>query len=294
MNFKSLRKSAGRKSAFVPLISGVILVTASTAAWADTTILGSDNAGPTASTLEAACPSYNFDAYIGEVGYATAGGGVTTREAINSGYNQASEINSAYNQFQIGHGIGVGGSFVISGVADSGLSPSNTNAYNWGEDQGAGAVLYLAEDNNTTNEVNHYTMNTIYADIESNSNWSSTQSYNQEVWDGFVYEVQANVVNVGVYSSPGNWTTYFNNLSVTQLEWTPHTSESTIDSGYCPSTSAPFSTFTNGPIAGASFFGGEGTGSAAAMAWQFVSGSADYDSWDLTHFNEEYGTSYHP
>ncbi len=64
----------------------------------------------------------------------------------------------------------------------------------------------------------HYTQNTIYADVEAGSDWSSTLSYNEEVWDGFVYEVQQNVVNVGVYSSPDNWSDYFDSESVTQLE----------------------------------------------------------------------------
>jgi hypothetical protein len=205
-------------------------------------------------------------------------------------------INSAYNQLQIGHGIGVGSAYVISGVADSGLTPSNANAYTWGEDQANFAANDLYLDNNTTspNEVDHYTMNTIYADIEAGSDWSSTSSYNEEVWDGFVYEVQAQLINVGVYSSPGNWSTYFGNMSATQLEWTPKTSEGTIDAGYCPSTSTPFQTFTNGPAAGASWFGGETASSNATMAWQWVSGGADYDSWDLTHYNAEFGTSYSP
>ncbi len=297
MNVRNTIKVLPRKSILVPVLSGAIVVTASTGAWAATAIQGSDNAGPTAATLVAACTNYNYDAYIGEVGYATAGGGTTTRNTVNSGYNQASEINSAYNQFEAGHGIGVGSSFVISGVADSGMTQNNTDAYNWGRDQGSAAVTYLNDDNATTSpyEVNHYTQNTIYADIESSSNWSGTTlSYNQEVWDGFVYEVQLDGVNVGAYSSPGNWTTYFNNMSVTQLEWSPITSESTIDSGYCPATTTPFQTFTHGPAAGASWFGGETNSSNATMAWQWVSGAADYDSWDLTHFNSEFGTSYSP
>lgn len=296
MNLKKTQSSVTRKTLLIPIISCVTLIAASTSAWAATAIEGSDNSGPTAATLEAACTSYNYDAYIGEVGYATAGGGVVTREAVNSGYNQASEINSAYNQFEAGHGIGVGSAFVISGVADSGLTQNNTDAYDWGEDQGAGAVLYLEEDNDTMspNEVDHYTQNTVYADVESTSDWSGTLSYNEQVWDGFVYGVQNAGVNVGVYSSPGNWSTYFGNMSVTQLEWTPHTSESTVDSGYCPSTTTPFQTFTNGPAAGASWFGGETASSNATMAWQWVSGGADYDSWDLTHFNSVFGTSYSP
>ncbi len=146
MNYKTAFKGISRKSCLAPVLSGVILVVASGAAWGATAIEGSDNNAPTAATLEGACSSYDYDAYIGQVGYATAGGGVTTKEGINPSpnYNDSSMINSAYNQFEAGHGIGVGSSFVISGVADSGLTPSNANAYTWGEDQGSAAVLYLA------------------------------------------------------------------------------------------------------------------------------------------------------
>ncbi len=293
MTIKSHSKCWWRKGALVLVLSGVILIATSAVAWGATSIEGSDNSGPNATTLEGACTSYDYDAYIGEVGFATSN--PPTRNAINppDGYNESSEINSAYNQFGAGHGIGVGAAFVISGVADSSLPETDAGAYTWGEDQGSDAVSYLNTDNATTGEVDHYTLNTIFADVESGSGWG-TAALNEEVWEGFSYEVQNQVVNVGVYSSPSNWTTYFGNMTVTQLEWTPHWSESTIDSGYCPATTTPFQTFTNGPAGGAVWFGGETASSNDTMAWQWVSGGADYDSWDLTHFNAEFGTSYSP
>jgi hypothetical protein len=295
MQGKPVANRVVRNVVILLVVSSLGLLTSSTAAFAtDTGVLGSDDGGPTGPTIVAKCGG-NYDNYIGQVGYGTAGGGVNTIDPVGTSFNQTNEINQAYNNFEAGHGVGVGAAFYLSGVALSGLTQNNANAKLWGEDQGAAAELFLAEDNATTspNEVDHYTMNLIYADVEAtDSEWSTTISYNQQVWDGFYQYLEGVGINVGGYSTNSFWNTDFSNLAVSQIEWTSQTSEPSSEITTCPGV--PFAQFSGGPDNRAIFWGGESPTSNAALSWQWALGTAgDWDQIDITHYNSLFGTSYH-
>jgi hypothetical protein len=286
----------------VATVSSLVVLTTASAAWGANGILGSDDAGPDAATLTSNCSGYNYDQYLGQVGYADPSTDSDTREVVGSTYNVKADINSAYNNFNAGHGVGVGALYFLYGLEDTTYTKNSTQAFNWGEDQGAFAVADLNSDNATSGEVDHYTQNTIFADIESAGDWyaegSPNVDLNNYVWNGFVdYLESATVlVNVGVYSSPDFWADDFSGASVPEMEWTSEKSEGTISSGYCPSTA--FASFTDGPLGGtlaAQWFGGVTNSSTVALDWQWVSShSADYDQIGLGHWNTLFGTSYNP
>lgn len=287
-------------TAVVSFIVPTLLI-ASTA-YASTGTLGGDSANPTASGLDAYCSGANFDMYVGQVGTFQTNGG-TAYEGINSGYNQSTQINQAYNQLNAGHGIGVGSYFFLGSLNSTHEALNGQNATEWGIYQGDEAAAYFDEANSTTSpyEVNHYTENIIYGDFESYGEWSSAyQTLNDDVWYGFVEAVEGNNIAVGAYTSADYWSTYFGNPLVTVAEWTSETSENTINVGYCPGATAfaPFNYASGKSNPGADFYGGSSTSSSNALVWQWSystsSTPGDFDQANISHWNTFFHKSYSP
>jgi hypothetical protein len=287
-------KRLASRVCIIGLVSTLFTATVALPAWADTGILGADSDNPTASVFSTNCPGNNFDTYVGRIGYASSNG-TTTINLPGTTYNASAQLNTAHARFTGGHGIGDAGYFPIVKLPSS-YPQTEQGGSEWGIYEGDQAASYLETDNSTSGYVNYYMSTwTIYADIEG-AGWftGSNEVINEAEWAGFVEAVEGNGINVGVYTSPGTWTSYFGNEGVGVLEWTTHWSESTVTApGDCPSSNA-FALFAHGPAGGAVFFGGVTTSSNLAIGWQWCLGNNDYDQIGLSHWNTEFGTSYSP
>lgn len=268
------------------------LFVVSPAAAADTGIYGADGSGPGASGTSGAytepncTPSHTYDVYIGEIGWADAGGGFTYNAPALSGTDKSSLINEAYNSYSLGHGIGAGAYYFLYGVAESGLAANASNATWWGGQQAANALVMFNSANSQM--AGRFTSQFIFADVESAGNWSTNLALNQDVWNGYLAEMVRQGVNTGVYASQVKWASIMGTQSLNVAEWTPEYSEGSW-------SACPTGVLTGGPAGNgnAVFPNNQSLGASTSLMWQWVSSSAaDYDQVDLTHYNAMFGGSY--
>ena len=122
----------------------------------------------------------------------------------------------------------------------------------------------------------------IYADLENSQyTWNSgTTSLNRDVFNGFWNEVHQKLVSIkgtqreiyaGVYATANFWSNYMTGTLGGTYEWTAQTSYGSYSSGNCASG-------WKSPVGYiADFYAGYNQNSACAVAWQWISGKADYD-----------------
>lgn len=98
-------------------------------AWAVNGVLGADDSGPNSSALVSNCPGYRYDSYFGQLGYSTSSGLTYYNAPASSGLNNSTDIQSAYNNYVAGHGIGVGGLYWVTSVSGTSYPQTQQGAY---------------------------------------------------------------------------------------------------------------------------------------------------------------------
>lgn len=231
--------------------------------------------------------SYPYDDYFGEIGYGDSGSSVY--EAPGSPDNNSTDISDSYHNYVEGHGPGAAAYFFLVGPD---YEPSGTSDYQWGEDLGWAAGIYLYEADVATN--NEYTFEFLFADVEVTTGeygWDPTTSRNVQVWDGFYTYLQStDHINVGVYSAPDAWNNIMGGVTVGQVEWTYE-----VNADPNPPTPCPSATFSGGPGGiNATFFHSSSVKNNIVWQWSINSGYGDFDQINLSRYNRLLGTSYVP
>jgi hypothetical protein len=79
-----------------------------------------------------------------------------------------------------------------------------------------------------------------------------------------------------------------NGVATSTVDWTS-------ENDYGPVTPCPTGTLSGGPgSTSAAFFGGVGSTSNNALAWQWSISGGDWDQIDLTHYGNLFSTSFPP
>lgn len=250
---------------------------------------GADSGGPGGAgsgPYNVAYCSLYYDDYFGQIGYASSG--TSTYEAPGTAYNNSWYVGQGYINRSLGHGAGSGAYFFMNGP---GSAPAGTSNYNWGVDQAFAADVFLSQAQSATG--GWYTFGFIFADIEGTRGsfgWVLDQAQNQQVWDGFYQSLQANGINVGVYSAPAAWSDIMAGQTVDQVEWTYQNNADPNSPYPCPSA-----TFSGGPGGiNAAFFNFSNRANNLVWQWSIRSGLGDYDQINLSRYNSLFHTSYSP
>lgn len=242
---------------------------------------GADLTGPGPSNgsipyLEPICGGA-YGTYIGRI------------NSVPDGYNNTMYSDDAAKNAAAGYGVGPMSIIDLQGPGvDKATTTSAAEA--WGEDQARTAI---ANFQTYYDENNKFVYPVIWADAESgNGGYStSTKALDRDVLTGFNTEIRQLVKTVvvrgvsytplvGVYTAPIFWSDYMSGTLSTMYEWTYE--------GYqADGTSNACATGFTAPHSAAEFFAGYTTGSACALVWQFMAGSADYDSLYATHLKNK-------
>ena len=192
--------------------------------------------------------------YIGELGVGTTiGGGPCNGACFNTDAANA-----------VGSGNTFGYWFVYGPTKDPSYNGTTTEANHWGHEQGRQAVQAWYDNP-------HVARYTIFADIEGAPNeygWSTDQSLNVAVWEGFYEEVNGannGLMKAGVYSAPDAWATLTGShqLNGSVPEWS---SESDIGcSAACPTPTT---------------FDAQGFGGEFPVIWQYAINCGSYGDLD--------------
>ena len=287
-----------RGVSFISIVVAALLVTAGAALAAP--LYGSDGSAPTPTSQsnggvweEPACssPSYYYDTYTGEVGTTDPSPHTNTYDAPSSSSTDLlQDIEDAYGDYEVGHGVGAGSYFFVTGPQ---YAPSGVSASQWGIDQ----ANYATTDYNKADEATdgEFSNLVIFGDFEGFSGepngWylNATGTHladNQDVVSNFINTLENDGTNVGVYSSGGptsDWLTITNNMTLSVIEWT-----SAVP---CPAT-----IFSDSNGNSAKFFRGQYASSETAFSWQWSEASSgiigDYDQFSVANYNELFGTDY--
>ncbi len=237
------------------------------------------------------CPSLNYDGYFGQVGVDRSSGfaGFLYHAPATTGFDRSDYTSAAYSNHVNGHGAGAGAYYFMGGPNYLQVPYS---AYGWGQEEAIAATNdYNAAAATNGNE---FTFGYIMADVEapaSSYGWQSGSSgvyNNQQLWDGFYQYLQSAGTNVGVYSDVNDWSNIMGGQPVAQIEWTYQQDFGPVTP--CPGPSGPFSGGPGGTVA--QFF--YSTNSAYDLTWQWSQSGGDYNSFDLTRWDNLFGLNYKP
>jgi hypothetical protein len=272
-----LRRIGGTLTLLVLAVAAVIALTGTAAYAGDTPTgywYGSDGSGPApqGTGVEYTMPNCGgaYGSYTGQL------------NQVSSPYNVASDSNAANANQASGYGVGSQNSFMIAPPqSDPSYNGTATEATFWGESQGNAAMENWGSFYGQSG-INLPSNPIIYADLENSQyTWNSgTTSLNRDVFNGFWNEVHQKLVSIkgtqreiyaGVYATANFWSNYMTGTLGGTYEWTAQTSYGSYSSGNCASG-------WKSPVGYiADFYAGYNQNSACAVAWQWISGKADYD-----------------
>lgn len=272
---------------------------------------GSDTGAPQPTSyegyyLEPGCTDLSdvlYDKYLGEDGYAAAGGafGYHGPGSVTQGFNVEENITDTYTMYEDGHGMGAGTYFFLNGPTSDGAT-TETEAIDYGWNQGA----YATADYNEALAASgyEYTDAFLWGDVEGGpgqpvvNGWSTSVTLNQDVVAGFISYLQDSGTNVGIYSAPSEWQNVLGSVELDQVSWTYEYDDGNDGNPAGSQNPCPTQMFVGGPgNVGAQFFGGQGPNSDNALGWQWVQSpyaDGDWDQFDLTHYNSLFGINLSP
>lgn len=223
-----------------------------------------------------------FGNYIGRV------------DSANDSDNKEGYSNAANANAINGYGLGSDNYYVLSGPTDDDATTA-AEALAYGEQQGDAAMSNVSGFYNSSGVEAPAYDPIIYADVEqyNGDGWSST-SLNRDVFNGFFDVIDGSYVDiqgvyyptfVGIYTQPDIVGGILSGSVPKTFEWTNQNSYLTYGPGECASS------WDSGSMT-AQFFMGDGQGAACAVAYQYISGSADYNQVDYARIvaGEDDGT----
>jgi len=311
LHFHYVCKGIRRASSFAVTVFAFIVVLSS-AAWA-TGIEGSDGSAPIVTVQnsggvyeEPVCTDHNYDTYTAEVGTSENPAGHNYYDAPQNSGNtdNAIDVEDTFGDLVMGHGIGAGAYFFLTGPKDA---PTGVSATQYGIDQ----ANWATQDYNNADEYmdGDYSNFFIGGDVEGtygsqydNGWWiaagdkpptGADLTANQDLINAFIDTLESDDTNVMIYSSGGSsseWREITSNMNVSVAEWTATYENTDLAPSPCPN--ADFATTE----ASAQFFGGQYASSTTALQWQWTEdgGGGDWDQYSVSHYNDLFGTSYVP
>jgi hypothetical protein len=241
----------------------------------------------------------DYGGYIGMAGNWARQLGCSTGNFLAWSSENAAQASTNYTSHHLGVGTGVYWYMGGPGV-DPSYNGSSSEASAWGAKQAAWALSAAAAE--------HINFPVIWEDIEEpgiapapDNGWTSvytspcsgkttgssvTPSMSRAEFDGFAsYITGHSSYKVGVYSTASVWTTIFGTGSASQI---PNTYEWTYEPETASLSDAPSGWCLSGGAGCASFFGGQTSSSAYALAWQWSGGGGvrnaygDFDQIDAS------------
>jgi hypothetical protein len=252
----------------------------------------------------------NYDFYLGRVGaFADPSNFNDYNAPASSGYDLLPNIDAAEDSWNSGHGVGAGAYVFLSGpqYAYGTAWTTDQTPYNWGVQQAQWAeydyrqALASVYASGGSGLAFLFIMGDIEPSPTKPYGWdpgTSTANItaNQQVWEGFVNQLQNSGINVMLYSSPDVWSYYFNNYTVTTVEDTFQQ-----DAGpYSPCPSYPND--NSGPsYPGVSYTNAQWfdvTNTNNELVWQWsqkqYNGVGDFDIINITNYNTLFNTADNP
>jgi len=218
---------------------------------ADSSFWGTD-------TNTATCCGLPQNMYLGHLGAGTATGDTSN---FNTSAAQAAGNSSTYAYWDV----------------EGPDQASGTDPYSWGHQQGQIAANEWTNNPNA----NYVGGTTIFADIEQmNPGWSSDQSKNQAVFQGFLDSIQNSSLTPGVYISPNTWQVFFGSGYAPNQNfvlWITGCQTCAVSCRPCDScTDTPSQVQNLLPTVSQIYLGGSG-----AVVWQYWIGSCACGDFDV-------------